>query len=271
MCLPGTRGTAGLDSRDLSASPGARRAGREDGPLSQPGRRQRAGKNVAPHRGAVIGPDQPPRGCLAWLGTLINLWVFPRSSATAPVRYQPAAFQTPLTAGAPELRPPARTAGRATEPGHCAGHAGSCSPTGSDFAPQHRAWPTDGGPRQEGGVSLVRRAPTALSLRVGGAEGPAPSGHRRKSVYSALSCPFLPSGFGNGTLSFEFAPLYRPADGTPRQRPAPPPAGPAGSMADPAQCGRCALPPSLLLEALPPLAAAGRSCQSGSGSHGGRE
>lgn len=96
-------------------------------------------------------------------------------------------------------------------------------------------------------------------------------GDMEKKAFTPHSCiPLLPSGCGIGALSFEFTPsiaLQMERPGLCRA----PPAGPAGSMADPAQCGRCALPPSSLLEALPPLAAAGRSCQSGSGSHGGRE
>lgn len=46
--------------------------GWEDGPLSQPGRQQRAGNNVAPHGVAMTGPDQPPHPCLAWLAMFIN-------------------------------------------------------------------------------------------------------------------------------------------------------------------------------------------------------
>lgn len=83
--------------------------GREDGPLSQPERRHTAGNNVAPHREAVTGPDQPPRRCLAWLATLTNPWVFPLSRATSPLRCQPAVGQPPLTAG---LRSAARPQGR---------------------------------------------------------------------------------------------------------------------------------------------------------------
>lgn len=169
------------------------------------GRRQRAGKNVAPHGGAVTGPDQPPRRCLAWLAMVTNPPVSPPLCTVAPVRYHSGVLQPPLTAGAPELARPQGRRGRTTGPGDSARHAGSCSLTGSGFAPQHRAWPMGGGSRQEGGAPLVRRIPTALSRRVGGPKGHYQVDMEGKAFTTRSRLPLLPSGCEMGALSFEFS------------------------------------------------------------------
>lgn len=166
------------------------------------GRRQRAGKNAAPHGSAVTGPDQPPCRCLAMV---TNPSVSPPSCAMAPLRYHSGVLQPPLTGGAPELARPQGRHGRPTGPGDSAGQAGSCSPTGSGFAPQHRAWPTGGGSPQEGGAPLVRRIPTALSHRVGGQKGHYQLDMEGKEFTTRYRLPLLPSGWEIRALSFEFS------------------------------------------------------------------
>lgn len=268
MCLPRTRGTAGLESRDLSPSPGARRAVRTGRCPSRGDGREREERGPSRRRRDRARPAAPS---LPGMGGDYKPLHIVTLVCHDPLRYYPECYNhRSLRALHCCARPQGRRIGP-TGPGDSAEHAGSCSPTGRGFAPQPRARPMGGGPRQEGDAALVRQIPTALSRRAGGAEGPPPSGHGRKSVYSAyLVSLFSPRDVGLGCSPLSSPPSSPCRWNGPAEAGAPP-AGPAGSMADPAQCGRCALPPSLFLEALPPLAAAGRSCQSGSGSHGGRE
>lgn len=176
------------------------------GPLYQPGRRQSAGKIVAPHGDAVTEPGQPPRPCLAW-GAIINPCVFSPSCAKTPCGTTPTVATTAHCGRfvATLIR---KDGGAArVGPATVRGMPGVVVPQAeaSRRSTGHGRWAADLGKRGMRRWFGQYRPPSPAVLA--GQKGHHPVDMEGKAFTPRSRVPFLPSGCGLGVLSFEFFPL----------------------------------------------------------------